>query len=425
MNICLLNDSFPPLIDGVANTVQNYAKILTENGDKAVVTVPYCPGAEDNYSYEVVRYRSAPTTKLVGYRAGYPFSASTLDKLEEQKFDVIHTHCPFMSAVLARTLRERVDAPIIFTYHTKFDIEIKRIVKNELLKDRIVKSIVKNISACDEVWAVSEGAADNLRSLGYDGEIVVMENGVDFPSGEANTELVDKIANDLNINRENPIYLFVGRLRWYKGIREILDGLSGLVKDNKDFTMIFIGDGEDRQEMESYAATIGVSDKCKFIGSVHDRELLRGYYTLADLFIFPSSYDTFGLVVREAAACGTPSMLVRGSCAAESAINNVDCFLIEETGEFVYNKLRDVGFNKDLLKLVGENAQRNLYTSWADSVNFAKERYEHVIEKYKAGHTNRKFDWTDEIFDFMEDACDIVTWMRNQRDKIKGIGKDT
>ena len=424
LNICLLNDSFPPLIDGVANTVQNYAKILTENGDNAVVVVPDCPGAVDNYPYDVVRYPSAPTTKLVGYRAGYPFSASTLDKLEEQKFDVIHTHCPFMSAVLARTLRERVDAPIIFTYHTKFDIEIKRIVKTDLLKDRIVKSIVKNISACDEVWAVSEGAADNLRDLGYKGEIVVMGNGVDFPYGAASSELVDKIASDLNIDRENPIYLFVGRLRWYKGIREILDGLSGLAKDGRDFTMIFIGDGEDKEEMESYASTVGVADKCKFIGSVHDRELLRGYYTLADLFIFPSSYDTFGLVVREAAACGTASMLVRGSCAAECAINNVDCFLIEETGNSIYNKLRDVGFNKDLLKLVGDNAQRNLYTSWKDSVTLARERYEHVIKKYKEGHTNRKFDWTDEIFDTMEEICDKVTWMRNQRDKIISIGKD-
>jgi len=54
-----------------------------------------------------------------------------------------------------------------------------------------------------------------------------------------------------------------------------------------------------------------------FTGAIYDREELRVYYTAGDLFIFPSLYDTNGIVVREAAACGVASVLIKGSCAAE------------------------------------------------------------------------------------------------------------
>ena len=90
LRVCLLNDSFPPLIDGVANTVVNYAETLTRLGDQVVVTTPSYPGAEDDYPYPVIRYPSLPTTRLVGYRAGYPFSATLLSALEDFRPDLIH-----------------------------------------------------------------------------------------------------------------------------------------------------------------------------------------------------------------------------------------------------------------------------------------------------------------------------------------------
>ena len=73
--IALLNDSFPPTIDGVANVVTNYARILHDDGYPVMVATPEYPGVTDDYPYPVLRYASVNTTRLVGYRAGYPFSA--------------------------------------------------------------------------------------------------------------------------------------------------------------------------------------------------------------------------------------------------------------------------------------------------------------------------------------------------------------
>ena len=123
--ICLINDSFPPVTDGVANAVVNYARVITESGSTAVVATPAYPGADDSaLGFPVVRYPSIDMTKLVGYHAGFPFSEKTMKTLMEYPFDLIHCHCPITSAVLARELRSRIHVPTVFTYHTKFDIDI-------------------------------------------------------------------------------------------------------------------------------------------------------------------------------------------------------------------------------------------------------------------------------------------------------------
>ena len=183
-SISLLNDSFPPLIDGVANTVVNYARELTKLGDQAIVVTPEHPDADDSrFPFPVARYPSVDTRRLFGYLAGYPFSPETLRQLKEQKVDLLHSHCPVMSTILARSIRDVVDAPLVFTYHTKFDVDVAKLIRGRLLQESALYVLASNISACDEVWVVSHGAGENLRSIGYQGDYHVMENGVDMPRG--------------------------------------------------------------------------------------------------------------------------------------------------------------------------------------------------------------------------------------------------
>lgn len=311
LNICLMNDSFPPVIDGVATTILNYAEIINEKLGKATVVTPEYPGVQDDFPFPVVRYPSLSVTeKICSYRMGYPFSASKLDSLTGSGFNIIHTHCPFASMVMARVLRIKTGIPMVFTYHTKFDIDIRRALPTKLMQDQAIKLLVSNISAADEVWTVSEGARQNLLDLGYvetnGHRIRIMENGVDFPRGRAEKDEVESLRADLDLSGHGPVFLFVGRLLWYKGIRTILDSLKILDQRGTDFRMMVVGDGADREEIENYTQELGLGEKVVFTGAVYDREELRTYYTAGDLFIFPSLYDTNGIVVREAAACGVP-----------------------------------------------------------------------------------------------------------------------
>lgn len=104
-NIGLFNDSFPPTIDGVANTVINYANILKgKNYANPVVITPGYPGITDDYIFDVYRYPSAKLTKQMPYRVGNPFSGKTSKYLKERELDLLHVHSPFASSLVARHL---------------------------------------------------------------------------------------------------------------------------------------------------------------------------------------------------------------------------------------------------------------------------------------------------------------------------------
>ena len=415
LKVCLLNDSFPPSIDGVANAVVNYATVIQKSLGEAIVATPSYPGVEDHYPFPVVRYPSLDTTKLVGYRAGYPFSARAQSRLVAFGPDVIHSHCPFVSNMAARTLREQTEVPIIFTYHTKFDIDIAHALELKLLQSAALRLMLRNIESCDEVWTVSRGAGENLRSLGYQGDYLVMENGVDFPRGAAPEAESSALRRELGLPADVPVYLFVGRMMWYKGIRMILEALSRGRKEGAKFRMVLVGDGAERREMEETARDLGIGDWCLFTGAVHDRELLRRYYSMADLFLFPSTFDTNGIVVREAAACGLGSVLIRDSCAAEGIADGRNGFLVEENGESLWALLRGLG--RGQMRQVGENALRELYLSWEDSVRRAYDRYQVVIDRYRGGHTERRVEREDDLFSLMNDLCRGIQRARDLADQ--------
>ena len=363
LNVCLLNDSFPPLIDGVSTAVINYATIIQKELGSATVVTPAYPGAEDKYDFPVVRYSSLATEKQLGYRAGYPFSASKLEAMKNSMFDIIHSHCPFASTVFARNLKEKNGAPLIMTYHTKFNEDIKRVIDNPLIEPQITKFVVQNISVCDEVWTVSKGAGENLRSIGYEGNYIIMPNGVDFPKGRATEEDIEALRAEFGIDTDIPLFLFVGRVFWYKGFKTILQSLKYVSESGTDYRMMIVGDGGDIDGVKAEAERLGIIDKFIFAGAINDRSELRVYYCMADLFFFPSVYDTNGIVVREAAACGLPSLLIRGSCAAEDFTNYRNAILTPNDPFAISKELIHAAKHRELLKDMGQHAMNEVYLS--------------------------------------------------------------
>ncbi|OLA37741.1 MAG: glycosyl transferase, partial [Firmicutes bacterium CAG:110_56_8] len=346
------------MIDGVANAVTNYASIIQRNYGDATVVTPYYPDADDSiYPFPVLRYPSIDVTKLVGYRAGLPLSPELMAQVEGRHIDLIHSHCPVTSTILARMLRQRLHVPLVFTYHTKFDIDIANAIHSKRLQEASIKLLVENISACDEVWTVSRGAGENLRSLGYQGDYIVMPNGVDIPADRLPDETVRAVSEGLDLPEGVPLLLFVGRMMWYKGLRIILDALKQLKGEGQDFRMVFIGKGTDGEAIRAYAEELCLGDKVFFLPPCYDREIIRAWYCRADLFLFPSLYDNAPMVVREAAASGTPSIVVRGSCAAEDITDGENGFLIEENAESMAKLLAKLCHEPERLKRVGRQAQ--------------------------------------------------------------------
>lgn len=431
MKVALLNDSFPPLIDGVATAVTNYASIMTASGRaEVIVATPKYPGTDYTvYPYRVVPYQSFNTPEIAaGYRAGNPFKMKAMSELSKFSPDIIHVHCPAASAILGRMLRDETHAPIIFTYHTKYDVDIARAVKSKHIQKEAVKAMIANISACDEVWTVSRGAGDNLRSLGYEGDIRVVSNGVDFAKGRADAALVEETVRGFDLPENVPMFLFVGRIINYKGLPLILDAMQRLSAEGIDYRMVFVGAGADKASLEQTVRDMGISlcvrqddgslseetgsvkaGKVIFTGPVYDRDVLRAWNTRADLFLFPSTYDTNGIVVREAAACGLAAVLIENSCAAEGITHGRNGYIVQESGESIAALLRELAGNFDGMHTVGQRAMDEIYISWEESVMAALDRYQVVLEMKHAGTLKpRREGKSDRFLSATVDVMDVL-----------------
>ena len=434
MRVCLLNDSFPPVIDGVVNVMLNYANYLqSDHASQVIVGTPRYPDADYSaYPYPVVAYPSFDTTSVTtGYRTGNPLAGKALASLAAFHPDLIHSHCPATATIIARLLREECGAPIVFTYHTKYDIDIARAVGNKLAAHEGVKAMVSNIAACDDIWVVSRGAGESLKALGFEGDYRVVTNGVDFARGRVCDADVGKATAGYDLPAGVPLFLYVGRMMNYKGLPLLLKALRGLKDAGQDFRMVMIGKGPDREELEKTARDYGLMgsdgpDKVIFTGAIYERDTLRAWNTRADLFLFPSTFDTNGLVVREAAACGLASVLIAGSCAAEGVTDGRNGFTISETPEALAALLARLCLDLPHLREVGQKAMDEIYVDWRTCVAEAYERYEYVLEKKRSGAlAKRKRELTDYLVAWTARSMSSQDKFRRLRQELFADFKDS
>ena len=235
---------------------------------------------------------------------------------------------------------------------------------------------------------------------------------MDFPKGRVDDALIAEVTQGVDLPVGVPVFLFVGRMMWYKGIRIILDALKELADGGADFRMVFIGGGTDRDEIVDYAGSLRLGERVHFCQPIHDRERIRAWYCRADLFLFPSTFDTNGLVVREAAACALGSVLVAGSCAAEDVTDGVNGFLIEENAPSMAAKLRALCAEPEAMARIGEGAQRDIYMSWEDAVAGAYSRYFTVIDNYRRGLYPKHEKLGDEMYKTMARYLDSANRAR-------------
>ena len=116
MNLTIgqFNESFPPIVDGVANVVLNYARCLNNDQNTCCVVTPKHPDAVDDYGFDVHRFGSIKVPTRNEYRVGMPqMSTSFWMGLKKIPFDIVHAHCPFSSGLAARSIARKRDIPFV------------------------------------------------------------------------------------------------------------------------------------------------------------------------------------------------------------------------------------------------------------------------------------------------------------------------
>jgi len=151
-----------------------------------------------------------------------------------------------------------------------------------------------------------------------------------------------------------------------------------------------VGDGIDLEDMKKEVRKKELQDKVFFVGRIDDRELLRAYYSRSDLFVFPSTYDNAPLVIREAAACGCPPLVIRNSSASEildESKENQNAFFAEETPESVAGAIEGAFGDGGRYDFVKKNAENQIYLPWSKVIERSLAKYAEVREKYAARKT--------------------------------------
>lgn len=383
--IGIFNDSFPPILDGVTLTVENYAKFLNLLGHRACVVTPWNP-EKFRTDYEVMRYFSLPIYSRHPYRYGYPkLDPFIWRRLRRTPFRLVHSHCPFSSGRLAAYVKRKQNVPMVGTFHSKYRDDLEHSFPNHpWIVDKIMGRIIDFFNQCDEVWIPQAKVEETIREYGYKGPVNVVENGTDYSIGDEGE--LRKVKNQakaaLKINPEKLALLFVGQHIYEKGIGVIADALA-LLPEEVDYEMNFVGTGYAAEELSHKIADLGLAGKVHFRGVVSDREALRNYYAASDLFLFPSMYDNAPLVVREAAAMGTPSVLVEGSTSAEVIAENHNGFLAERTPESYAAVIKELNSDRGRIRNAGFSAGKTLIRSWEDIVAEVIDRYESLIRRTK------------------------------------------
>lgn len=372
--IGLFNDSFPPIMDGVAMTVQNSAYALYLKNQPVCVITPKTPNYSIVEPYPVYRYTSIPFLLHHPYRIGIkevdlPF----LNTIEKIPLGLVHAHCPFSSGQLALQIAKKRKIPFVATFHSKYRDDFERTFHNKGIVKFLVSKIVEFYDSADEVWIPQAAVEETIREYGFKGKVYVVENGNDLNVGADLDSFRLESRQFFNFQDEENILLYVGQHIWEKNTKMILEALA-LMK-HTPFKMLFIGTGYAADDMKQMVVDMGLEQKVMFLGVVQDRESLKKYYAVADLFLFPSLYDNAPLVVREASACGTPSILVRNSTASEIIQENVNGFLVEPTAESLARKIQELLGLPERRKEAGYRASKTIGRSWESVTDEILSRY--------------------------------------------------
>lgn len=386
LHIGIFCDSFYPMVDGVVQVVDNYARGLSEFCDVTVFVPRGRTKYNDIFPYKVVRSKIMKVFFL-----DYDLPLPQIDKnfkkqLNNTKLDIVHIHSPFSMGKIALKYAKKHKIPCVATMHSQFKKDFKRSAKSIFLApvvEILMASIRKVFNNTTENWAVNGEVA---RIFHEDYKIkekpLVMLNGTDMLPFE-NQEYLTKLKDKLLIKDNEKIFLFVGRLNLLKNIIFLIHSLNELKNKNFKFKMIFVGSGQDEEIIKKEVKKLSLENEVIFTGKITDRTELSAYYALADLFLFPSLYDCSSLVQIEAASQKTPALFLKGAATADTITPEINGYLSENSEEKYADKIIEIFNDKEKYNQVCENAFHQLYLPWPKVIEKAYNRYVELIKQGK------------------------------------------
>ena len=377
------SEAYPPLMDGVGQVVKNYERILRDEYGydvKVITTYSTKTGNSDDKNPDVIRFPMQPLKRLGAY--GISIMKKDIEKkVMEMDFDIIHTHSPFSVGAFGARVARKKHIPHVTTFHSQFRKDILGFTHSRILADIGTSYLVRHYEKADCVIVPSKGSIPVLRDYGYKGDITVIENGTDLkpPTDEERAAYRAKALSLLKRDSISvPVFLYIGQHSDKKNIPLTLGSLKILKERNIEFLMIFVGGGEDKEKYVKMVAEYNLQDNVIFYGITRNREDIAAFYSLADIFLFPSAYDTSSLTTRETSAFSLPCLFIE-SVTSEGFEDGINGFIAQPDPESYAENIIRIISDDELRKTVGKNALETRYRSFYDAAKEIDELYRKLI----------------------------------------------
>ena len=340
-------------------------------------------GCADTYDCTVLVNAGGPRTSVeywdgatviragtLGRVAMTPLSPAFLLAVRRVRADLVHLHFPNPPGELGYLALKR-RTPMVLSYHNDLVRPAWAVPLYRPWLRRTLRA-ARRVLIGDERMLV--GSPD-LATSG--GRCTVVPYGIDLDRLRPTTEILE-LAGRLRAGAREPVVLFVGRFRYYKGLDVLVRAMARV-----DGTLLLVGAGPEEPRVRRLVRALGLADRVRFAGVVTERHL-PAYYHAADVLALPSTHrsESFGLVMVEAHARGIPTISTELGTATSVVNRDGETGYVVEPGsvDALAAALKRLGDDATLRERLGERA-RELAARFAVETMVARTRavYDEVL----------------------------------------------
>lgn len=327
LHIAHYTNVYKPMRNGVVTSVESFRQGQLDQGHSVYVVA----ASPIHKSYQQERFVfnvAAVTLWQQQYPFALPYDPTVTGVLRGIQPDLLHTHHPMGVGRYARSCSQRLRVPLVFTFHTWYEDFSHYFSKyipfvSERQFSRFIRFLIRKfVRRCHHIVAPSRYTRS--RILDAYGDVLEEENISVVPTG-IDTAPFSKYSKGearalMGWKPEQRYLVSCGRLSREKNFDVLLDAMSRMEEDSK---LVILGDGDLRPQLERQVELLGLQDSVEFPGNVARDEVAR-YFAAADLFALASPNETQGLVVLEAMAAGTPTVVVGEGGVRDFVKDNVN-----------------------------------------------------------------------------------------------------
>lgn len=361
MRIGFFTDTYFPQVSGVSTSIRTLKIELEKIGHEVYIFTTTDPDALE-LEKDIVRMPSVPFVSFKDRRIVVRGMWFAYQVAKDLQLDLIHTHTEFGAGFLGKMVANRLEIPVIHTYHTMYEDYLHYIANGKVVRPGAVKYFIgRFVNHSTGVVCPSERVVNTLKRYDVNIPMKVIPTGIDIKQylrPDITKEMTDQLRLDLGISSDEIMALSLSRISYEKNIQVIVKQFPEVLEALPNVRLVIVGKGPYRKDLEEMAEDLNISKSVIFTGEV-PHENVSLYYHAADYFVSASTSETQGLTYAEAIASGL-------QCCVEGNEYLNQLFDKPSLGITYTN-------DQDFAKTFIEYVQSNIYMNTSDRAQKLKE----------------------------------------------------